>query len=424
MGALTEPRSIGAHFRVGSVFGIVLLAALLQLLSQVLLARGLPKESVGIIALILGALPLLSTISLLGQEPATVRFIARSSSDTYDISAHVRRVLIAVVPLGIAVGVIAGLYYALGFLSILTLVMVLAANNVIILVSGVERAHHHYERAMLWRQMPVLLMAVLFVGVFLARRMDLTYIQWSLILAFGISVALVAIARVRGALGEDVGSPGKLSPVPSSLAKEGLLFLGTGLSFSVMIGIDKLIIGKMMSYSDLAVYATIFATMKGFDFLFYSIGYVLMPSVGSMGRIRLGRYFGAIALLALALSAAYFFLGDDVVHLLYKGRYDSGSYLILPFILSGVFKLFYSIPSSLVGGRLPRVAMKQFMWLNFGTLAANVVLDIVLILRWGLMGAAVGTAIAGGMRLVGGLLVLVGHRSHLGQRPEGDAGGF
>jgi len=254
--------------------------------------------------------------------------------------------------------------------------------------------------------------------------MDLTYIQWSLILAFGISVALVAIARVRGALGEDVGSPGKLSPVPSSVAKEGLLFLGTGLSFSVMIGIDKLIIGKMMSYSDLAVYATIFATMKGFDFLFYSIGYVLMPSVGSMGRIRLGRYFGAIALLALALSAAYFFLGDDVVHLLYKGRYDSGSYLILPFILSGVFKLFYSIPSSLVGGRLPRVAMKQFMWLNFGTLAANVVLDIVLILRWGLMGAAVGTAIAGGMRLVGGLLVLVGHRSHLGQRPEGDAGGF
>jgi O-antigen/teichoic acid export membrane protein len=418
----TEPRSIGAHFRIGSVFGIVLLAALLQVLSQVLLARGLPKESVGIIALILGALPLLSTISLLGQEPATVRFIARSSSNTHNIPAHIRRVLIAVVPLGIVAGIIAGLYYALAVLSILTLVTLVASQNVILLVSGVERARHHYERAMFLRQMPVVLMAVLFSAVFLAGRMNLASVQWSLVLSFAISVGL--LVRTRGALREEVGSSGNLTQVPSSVPRQGLLFLGMGLSVSVMIALDKLIIGKMMTYSDLAVYATIFATMKGFDFLFYSIGYVLMPSAGSMARVRLGRYFGAITLLALALSAAYFFLGDDVVHVLYKGRYDSGAYLILPFILSGVFKLFYSIPSSLIVGRLPRVAMKQLRWLNFGALGANVVLDIVLILRWGLMGAAVGTAIAGGMRLAGGLLVLLRHRSHLGERPEGDAGGF
>ncbi len=423
MRASTGLRSNGTHIRIGSVFGIVLAAALLQVLSQVLLARGLPKESVGIISLLLGALPLLSTISLLGQEPATVRFISRSSGDTYDIPAHLRRVLIMVVPLGIAAGVIAGLYYALTVLSILTLLVLVASQNAVLLVSGVERARHRYEQAMLCRQMPVFLMAVLFSLLFLAGRMELRSVQWALILAFGGSAGWLLLNGAHRASKRGAASSEGLLPVPSSVLREGLLFLGTGLSFSVMIGLDKLIIGKMMSYADLAVYATIFATMKGFDFLFYSIGYVLMPNAGSMARVRLGRYFGAIALLALVVSSAYYFFGDDAVHFLYKGRYDSGSYLILPFILSGVFKLFYSIPSSLIGGRLPRVAMKQFMWLNFGTLTVNVALDIVLILRWGLMGAAVATAIAGGIRLAGGLLVLARYRSHLGERPEGNVAG-
>jgi O-antigen/teichoic acid export membrane protein len=417
---LTGPRSSGAHVRIGSVFGIVLVAALLQVLSQMLLARGLPKESVGIVSLLLGALPLLSTISLLGQNSATVRFIARSSGETYNIRAHVQRILTVVVPLSIAVGVIAGLFYALTFLSVLTLVVLVASQNVVLLVSGVERARHHYERAMLWRQMPVILTALLFSVAFLATHMDLISVQWSLVLAFGVWGGWLAFKATSRSSSKGTEGSGDLRDVPSSVLREGLLFLGTGLSLSVMVGLDKLIIGKMLTYSDLAIYATVFATMKGFDFLFYSIGYVLMPSAGRMARVRLGRHFGGIALLAVALSSAYFFFGDDAVHILYAGRYDSGSYLILPFILSGVFKLFYSIPASFIGGRLPRVAVKQFMWLNFGTMAVNIVLDIVLILRMGLMGAAVATAIAWGMRLAGGMLVLARHRSHLGEISESE----
>ncbi len=421
MRPFTGPRSSGTHFRIGSVFGIILVTAILQVLSQMLLARGLPKESVGIVSLLLGALPLLSTISLLGQEPATVRFVARSSGETYNIPAHVQRVLIAVVPLGIAVGVIAGLFYALTLLSLLTLVILVASQNAILLVTGVERARHHYERAMLWRQMPTISTAVMFTAAFVTNHMDLTSVRYSMMLAFGVSAILLGIRGTRRSPSRGPAGAADLQRVPPSVLREGLLFLGTGLSFSVMVGLDKLIIGKMLTYSDLAVYATIFATMKGFDFLFYSIGYVLMPSVGRMGRIRIGRYFGAIALLAVGVSSAYFFFGEYVVHLLYAGRYDSGSYLILPFILSGAFKLFYSIPTSLIGGRLPRIVLKQFMWLNLGTMAVNIVLTIVLVMRSGLMGAAVATAIAWGMRLAGGLLILARYRSHLGERPESGA---
>jgi O-antigen/teichoic acid export membrane protein len=58
-----------AHVRVGRVLLIVLAGAVLQVLSQTILARTLSKDAVGLISFLLGTLPLLSTLSLAGQVP-------------------------------------------------------------------------------------------------------------------------------------------------------------------------------------------------------------------------------------------------------------------------------------------------------------------------------------------------------------------
>jgi O-antigen/teichoic acid export membrane protein len=187
-----------------------------------------------------------------------------------------------------------------------------------------------------------------------------------------------------------------------------------------MVSIDKLIIGKMMTYADLAVFASVFAVMRGFDFLFYSISHVLMPRVNVVRRLELRKYNLLIAALAAVVLAGYLILGDEVVHLLYKGRYDEGSYLILPFALSGVAKLFYSVPSSVIGGRLSRPALKRFLWFNLFAVAVNVVLAIALIGAMGLAGAAVATAIAWTLRLAGGYIIMWRHRAEL-ERPPGEA---
>jgi O-antigen/teichoic acid export membrane protein len=398
--------------RVGRVLAVVLLGAGLQIITQTLLARSLPKTQVGLISLLLGALPILTTLSMAGQGASTVRFLSRSAPGTYDSAAHARRILALVLPLG-AVAALAGAgFYGLGWGLALVLVALVISQNTAVTVSSVLRAEHRYELAMTAMHLPAMAAAVVLIVLRLTGSLTYTTVVVTFGIAFLLSGCLIA---VRGA--RTVRTGGKL--VPRSVMREGLFLLGLNISFALMVSVDKLIIAKMLPYAELAVYASIFTVMRGFDFLFYSISYVLMPRVNVLQKVRLRQYNLLIAGLAGAVTVAYLILGDDVVSFLYEGRYDEGAFLILPFALSGIAKLFYSVPSSVIGGRLPRPALKQFLWFNLAAVVVNIVLDIIMIRAMGLMGAAIATAIAWGLRLAGGYVIIARNRGLLEARTEG-----
>lgn len=398
--------------RVGRVFAVVLLGAALQLVTQTLLARTLPKTEVGLISLLLGALPILSTLSMAGQGASIVRFLSRGDRGAYDTLAHVRRVFAIVLPLGVVASLAGAGFYGLGWGLALVLVALVVSQNVATTVSSVMRAEHRYELAMTTVRLPAMVAAVVLLALKLAGALTYTTALVTLGVAFALSGLLLAVLRS----GAD-RSRGK--PVPRSVVREGVFLLGLNLSFALMVSVDKLVIGKMLPYDQLAVYASIFAVMRGFDFLFYSISYVLMPRVNVLKRLELRRYNLMIAGLAVVVTAAYLLVGENVVSLLYAGGYDEGANLILPFALSGIAKLFYSVPSSVIGGRLPRPALKQFLWFNLAGVVLNIVLDVIMIRAMGLIGAAIATAIAWGLRLAGGYIIIARHRSHL-EAPTGE----
>ncbi len=398
------------HVRVGRVLAVMLVAAALQVLTQTVLARALPKGEVGIISLLLGALPLLSTLSLVGQEASTVRFLTREDPRRYDTLRHVKRLLCLVVPLGAAVALLGAGYYALSGIALAALLVLVVSQNAITVVTSILRAAHRYELAMIGTRLPVMATALV-LAVLHALGLVSFGAALAVMIAAYAGVSLLLTSRVRRF------APAGPEPVPTSVVREGLFFcFGLSVSFSVMIAVDKLIIAKLLPYSDLAVYATVFAVMRGFDFLFYSLSYVLMPRVNAMRTVSLTRLNVSIAGLACLGALLYLTLGDDVVHVLFAGQYDQGVYLILPFVLSGVLKLFYSVPSSVIVGRLPRTALKQFLSFNVAGMILNVALDIIFILRLGLLGAALATAVAWAVRLAGGYLIVAIHRRHLGPR--------
>ena len=397
--------------RVGRVLGVVLLGAGLQIVTQTLLARSLPKTQVGLISLLLGALPILTTLSMAGQGASAVRFLSKSTPGTYDTSAHVRRILALVLPLG-AVAALAGAgFYGLGWGLALVLVALVVSQNTAVTVSSVLRAEHRYELAMTAMHLPAMAAAVVLIVLRLAGALSYTNAVVTFGVAFLFSGCLIAVRGSRM-----VRTGGK--PVPRSVAREGLFLLGLNISFALMVSVDKLIIGKMLSPISNDLEGEDFAVMRGFDFLFYSISYVLMPRVNVLRKLRLRQYNLLIAGLAGVVTVAYLLLGDGVVSFLYEGRYDEGAYLILPFALSGVAKLFYSVPSSVIGGRLPRPALKQFLWFNLGAVVVNIVLDIIMIRAMGLMGAAIATAVAWTLRLAGGYIIMARNRPLLEAQPE------
>ncbi len=397
--------------RVGRVLAVVLLGAGLQIVTQALLARSLPKTQVGLISLLLGALPILSTLSMAGQSASAVRFLSRTESGTYDTVAHMRRVLALVLPLGVVAGLAGAGFYELGWGLALVLVALVISQNTALTVSSVMRAEHRYELAMTTVRFPAMAAAVVLVVLRLFDALTYTSALVTLGVTFGLSGLLIAVRGTRTS-----GTGGK--PVPRSVLREGVFFLGLNLSFAIMVSVDKLVIGKMLPYAHLAVYASIFAVMRGFDFVFYSITYVLMPRVNVLKKLELRKYNLLIAALAGVLTVGYLLLGEDVVSFLYAGLYDEGAYLILPFALSGIAKLFYSVPSSVIGGRLPRAALKQFLWFNLGAVVVNIILDIIRITAMGLMGAAIATAVAWGLRLAGGYVILARNRPLLAAPTE------
>ncbi len=406
------------HVRVGNVFAVIVVGALLQVLTQAVLARSLPKADVGLISLILGALPLFSTLTLLGQDTAIVRYLSRHEASGFDLKAHAARVLAVVVPIGGALGLAGGIYYAFPRLPLATIITLVAAQNLILVLTAFLRARHRYEAAIVARHLPVIGSAVTLAVLFWSGTLDLTSALVTLLAAYAVSAVVTALLPWNRAPGT-AASTGSVR-IPSRVIREGFLFLGLGVSLSVMVSIDRLVISRLMTMSDLAVYSTIFAVTKGFDFLFYAVGYVLMPAIGRAGNMSLRKPAAAVAGVAILSAAAYLMFGDEVVHLLFAGRYDTGSYLIPAFVLSGVLKLFYSIPSSYISGGAPTRAVRQFMVTNLFTMALNVVLDIILIGRMGLMGAALATALAWLLRLGSGLVIMQIHKGRAGSEPMPD----
>jgi len=407
------PRLDGTHVRVGRVFSVVLVGAALQIVSQTILARSLPKPDVGLVSLILGIVPLLSTLATLGQDSAIVRFLA-SAQAPYDVRSYLRRILLMVTPLGVVAGLAADGFYRLAGLAAVVLVVLVVAQSAVTIESSALRGRHRYELAMLAAWSPVIASTAILALLQVLGRLTPASALGAYLAGFaGCALALTGAGGLK--------QPAGLVPMPASVIRDGFFFFGLSLSFSVMVGTDKLVVGKLMTYTDLAVYATVFAVMKGFDFLFQAVNFVMMPWVSRVAVVRIARYNAAVGAVAVVAACFYVFLGDDAVRLLYGGRYDQGIYLIAPFMLSGIIKLFYAVPSSIIGGRLPREALREFLWFSVGAIAFNIAIEIVLIRAMGLMGAALATAAAWATRYAGASLIVWRYRSSLGapRREEG-----
>jgi len=396
--------------RVGRVFAIVLAAAALQVVGQAALARTLPKEEVGVVSLLLGMLPLLSSLSLLGQDSASVRFLTRKDARLHNARRYFYDVIMVVLPLGAVAALAGSRFYSLSGLAMLAAVTLVVAQNTTAMSTAALRAKHHYELAMGGTRIPIMATAVALLALALTGTLTLRLALWSMIASYGLTAAGLGLyAATTLETGE--------RRVPRQVIQNGLFFLGITVSLSIMGAMDKLLVGKLMSMPELAVYATVFSVMRGFDFLFYSLSFVLMPRLAVAESLSLRRLNLMIACVALVVAAAYLALGRQIIHVLFSGKYDAGAYLVLPFALSGVLKLFYSVPSSVIGGRLPKSALREFLWFNLGAIGLNVALGVVLILRMGLLGAALATAVAWALRLGGGYLVVARHGEHLERGP-------
>jgi len=172
----------------------------------------------------------------------------------------------------------------------------------------------------------------------------------------------------------------------------------SGLVISVYMRIDQVMINEMMGSNEVGIYSAAVRLTEIWYFLPGIITSSLFPAIINAKKIgeknyyhRLQQLYTLMIWMALSIAIATTLLGDWIILTLYGTAYkDAGSILIIN-IWTGIFVFFGSAWSKWM---LVENRMKMSLFFQINAMAFNVILNLFLIPRFGIYGAALSSLIA------------------------------
>ena len=182
-------------------------------------------------------------------------------------------------------------------------------------------------------------------------------------------------------------------PLPRNVVQEGLILFLITVSYVILGQVDQFFIAKMLGYEALAGYSVIITITRGFDLVAMALWFVLMPhyAKGVVRPIKSDAMKAGMVAMALALLHI---VRRMAVAFLFRGKFDGSVFLIGFFIVIGICKVLYAIPSGIIGGRLSQEYLKVFLLASLVGIAINISGNYFLIPLWGLAGSATATMVS------------------------------
>lgn len=375
--------------QIGAVSVITGLSQVCFMGANVLLGRHLAPADFGLVGLANMLIQLMAYLGLFGLNSALIRSVPQADLNRYDWKGGVGRVALLAFAITAAVTTGAALYY--GFTPLQSLSMILAGWLFGLTVAGgavlsIQRRFTLSQLLVyLWR--PLLL--VVTVGLVATRALST-----AAILATYVAAGLVQVVGVFAALRR---SPSGTAPLPTArLVTEGLLFFGLFMTGTLMLRLDAFLVAGLVDKAALGRYqAAGNIALTGYGILSLGVGQVLNPRVASGEPLRLGRLTALLLAVGGTAAIALTLLGTPLIHWLYAHRF-TGDFtpLIGLFCLTGLVQMAYVVPSSVLGVRAPLATLRLFLYINFVSVAINAGLNLWLIPRHGLEGAALATLVS------------------------------
>jgi hypothetical protein len=204
---------------------------------------------------------------------------------------------------------------------------------------------------------------------------------------------------------------------------ESLSYVGVKGSAYILLQLERLAIGRVMTLHDLATFGVLAAiTTSPFRMLRLGIGYTLLPRVRAAAtpaarwRVVRGELAASVAVMA-AGGVAVWLLTPVVLAWAVDGKYVLTGPLVVAAVLTGVLKAVSAFPAAIVaalGEGRELAALSVFGWGSIVVSFAGVVAGA----RWGLTGAVYGAG-AGWLlqTVVGAALGARALRAHREPRP-------
>ncbi|MFP4332874.1 MAG: flippase [Campylobacterales bacterium] len=180
-----------------------------------------------------------------------------------------------------------------------------------------------------------------------------------------------------------------------SLLKDSWPLILSSVVISVYMKIDQVMIQEMIDSEAVGQYAAAVRLSEAWYFIPMVIASSLFPAIINAKKqseelyyARLQKLYDLMVWLAIAIALPMTFLSDWVVNLLYGEQYSQSGSVLMIHIWAGVF-VFLGVASGrwLLSENLQMIAF----WKTFSGMVINVVLNLLLIPKYGIQGAAVAT---------------------------------
>ncbi len=180
-----------------------------------------------------------------------------------------------------------------------------------------------------------------------------------------------------------------------SLLKDSWPLILSGIVVSIYMKIDQVMIMEMMDAEAVGQYAAAVRLSEAWYFMPMVIASSLFPAIINAKKqseelyyARLQKLYDLMVWMAIAIALPMTFLSDWVVNLLYGEQYNQAGSVLMIHIWAGVF-VFLGVASG-KWFMAENLQMLSF-WRTFNGMVINVILNYLLIPKYGIQGAAVAT---------------------------------
>lgn len=380
--------------QIGLVSVITGLSQVFFLAANVLLGRAMPPSDFGRVDLANKIINLAGYLGVFGLHNALVRSVPRQDLPRYRWPAALGRVAAGALVVAGAAGLIAGAVYHFTPWGVAALTAASWTFSLAVVGTAVLTIDRRFAPAQtilyLWR--PILFVAALLLwlrgGLGVGSILGV-YVGAGLLQAGALALALRPVPR-----GD--------APLPAGkLMREGLLFFGLFLTSTLMLRLDAFLLAGLVDTAALGRYAACAnIALTGYGVLSLGVSQVVSPRVASGESLGLKRLLLLLVAVGGGGGLLLTLFGTPLIHWLYAGRYPGDFTLLLALLCaSGVIQVAYVVPSAWLGVRAPERALRFFLAINVLSVAINAGLNLWLIPRWGLPGAAFATGVSWVWRL-------------------------
>lgn len=401
---------------IGIVYGGKILEAAIGLVSNVIVARALGPEKLGVLMLVITFSSVLTVVMGFGLDQTAVKYVADSRKmGTWPLEivlgTALRLRLLFIIVGGLAALLlcrqIASAIYRIPDMgnALMLGILVAGANSLFMLYQSFLRGFEKFAKMVISNTAGRILRLAFIVTIFLVSNLSVENVLWANIIAAVIIIAFDMYILKGAGVSIERGESNRTGMVGDMVGYSSWLYL-SAILFVLSDSLNILMLGNLMSVASVGFYSVASNLIRPFEYFPETINQVVLPKMSGIRnyahfmmtskKIIIAGLIMCISLLPILIFA------KPIIRLLYGNRYD-GSAIILQFLTLSMALSIVLNPLMMLGHRLRMPYL--FALSTFVSVVLGIIMNFLLIPKYGEVGSALTLLIV--VVVSGGLFIPV-----------------